>query len=418
MKMPLIAVSIFIATFILIDLYVFKAVRLLLQSKESLTKEIFYAVYWIIPLLLILLFLYSAVFFSSKSRVADFRIIYFFTGFFILFYAPKIIFIVFEITDDLSGLVGYLLESAGVGFGEKLRQSTLLLKSGSVVAVFLFFSIVYGIVFGRFSCKTENIELTFDNLPPAFNNFKIVQISDLHLGSFYASHSGYFEKAVASINAQNPDLIVFTGDMVNNLASEAKSWIPVFKKLRASYGKFSILGNHDYGTYYHWRNEEEKQENMKKLIEIHGLMGFSILLNQSTVIEKAGQKIGIAGVENWGKPPFPQYGDYRKAASRLDDVDFKILLSHDPSHWDEMIKNKTDVALTLSGHTHGFQFGFDIAGIKWSPVTLKYPKWKGLYSSNNQYLYVNVGLGYIGFPGRVGISPEITVITLKSKNNL
>lgn len=256
----------------------------------------------------------------------------------------------------------------------------------------------------------------FGNLLENFDGFRIVQFSDLHIGSL-KGHEDKLITAIDLINAQKPDVIFFTGDIVNNLAIELDGWENILSKLNARYGVFSILGNHDYGDYFPWKNKEDKKENLEDLKNRHKKMGFKLLLNNAEIIEKSGEKIAVLGVENWGKRPFPQYGKLDKALERAGDTEFKILLSHDPTHFDEQVAGKTDIALTLSGHTHGMQFALNFGGIKWSPVSWKYPKWRGLYQNKNtgQYLYVNIGLGYIGFPGRVGTDPEITVFELKTK---
>ncbi len=216
------------------------------------------------------------------------------------------------------------------------------------------------------------------------------------------------------INAQKADIILFTGDMVNNVAEELEEFIPQLQQLRAKFGVYSILGNHDYGEYVHWDSEETHQDNMERLFQFQQKAGFKLLRNDSFTIEKEGERIGIAGVENWGLPPFPQYGDLQKSRREIADASFKILMSHDPSHWDAEVHGKSDFDLTLSGHTHGMQFGINIPGIKWSPVKWKYPRWSGLYQEGDQYLYVNVGIGYIAFPGRVGFYPEISVFELSN----
>jgi predicted MPP superfamily phosphohydrolase len=214
-------------------------------------------------------------------------------------------------------------------------------------------------------------------------------------------------------NEQQADILFFTGDLVNNFYEELNGWIPILGQLKAKYAKYSILGNHDYGNYYHWKSETDKSENFRKIQEAEAQMGFKMLNNQSEVFTLNNEKIAIIGVENWGHHPFPQYADYEKASKDVLDIPFKILLTHDPTHWDAKIQGKTDVDLALSGHTHGMQFGVHIAGKEWSPAEFKYPHWAGLYQEGKQYLYVNRGLGVIGYPGRVGMPPEITVIELK-----
>ena len=246
----------------------------------------------------------------------------------------------------------------------------------------------------------------------AFDGFKVVQISDMHIGSFHG-HENQVKKAIELVNEQKPDLILFTGDLVNNFTEELNGWIPILSNLKAKYGMYSILGNHDYGDYYEWENEAEKAKNLNDLKQAHKNIGFRLLLNENEKISINNSEIAIVGVENWGLPPFPQYGNLNAAMNGSAEMPFKILMSHDPSHWDAEVIEKTDIDLTLSGHTHGMQFGIEIGNIKWSPVKYKYPRWAGLYKDKDQYLYVNRGFGYIGFPGRVGMPPEITLIELE-----
>ena len=218
------------------------------------------------------------------------------------------------------------------------------------------------------------------------------------------------------MNQQEADIIVFTGDIVNSKANELNDWLEILSELNAKHGKFSILGNHDYGEYFQWNTPEEKIANLEQLKTYHKEMGFRLMLNENQIFEREGEKIALLGVENWGKKPFPQYGKLNLAMENTQDIPFKVLLSHDPSHWDEEVLDKTDIDLTLSGHTHGMQLAINVGGYSWSPVSMRYPRWKGLYTEKNQHLYVNIGLGYIAFPGRVGTDPEITVIELKKKD--
>lgn len=293
------------------------------------------------------------------------------------------------------------------------RPLHLIAITGAMLSLVLFVLLIYGTLFGRFHFKTERLSLRFKNLPPSFNNFRIVQISDIHLGSWYRKKKK-MEKAVSLINSQNADLVIFTGDLVNNFSEEADGWSDILKKTKARYGKYSILGNHDYGDYWSWKNAEEKQKNMKHLFDAHKQIKFILLRNESATISKNGQQIAIIGVENWGRPPFQQYGDLHQAMKKLKTIPFKILLSHNPSHWSEEVQHKTGIELTFSGHTHAMQFGIKIGNFQWSPIKYMYRCWSGLYGDNGQYLYVNRGLGSIGFPGRVGMRPEITVVTLLS----
>lgn len=270
---------------------------------------------------------------------------------------------------------------------------------------------VYGIVKGKYAYRVIRHTLTFNDLPPAFDGFTLTQISDVHAGSFTDAKA--VQKGIDLINAQHSDLFVFTGDLVNNKADEIKPWITHFAQIKAPFGQFSILGNHDYGDYVPWENELVKRGNLQQLKKYHAQLGFHLLLDEHVKLEKDGQHLILAGVENWGVG-FGERGDLAKALANTSPTDFKILLSHDPSHWEAQVKNNpANIHLTLSGHTHGMQFGIEAFGIKWSPVKLRYRHWAGIKQELNRVLNVNRGFGFIGFSGRVGIWPEITVITLK-----
>ncbi|GAL66278.1 metallophosphoesterase [Jejuia pallidilutea] len=276
-----------------------------------------------------------------------------------------------------------------------------------------FASLLYGMYRGKYRFRVLNYTLHFEDLPEAFDGYKITQISDIHSGSF--DNREKIEYGVDLINKQQSDAIVFTGDMVNKKSSEMVPWKDLFSTLNAKDGVFSVLGNHDYGDYVRWPSDEAKAQNLQDLISLQKEMGYDVLLNESRFIEKNGARIALIGVENWGAGGFKKAGDLKKAAEKVDENDFKILLSHDPSHWEnEVIKDKYHYHLTLSGHTHGMQFGIEIPGwIKWSPVKWRYKYWAGIYKELGQYINVNRGFGYLGYPGRVGIWPEITVIELK-----
>ena len=280
------------------------------------------------------------------------------------------------------------------------------------LAAIPFASFIYGIIQGKYNYKVLKYQLTFKDLPEAFDGFTISHITDIHSGSF--DNKEKIEYAVDLINQQKSDILFFTGDIVNNFATEMDEWIPVFSKLEAQMGKYSILGNHDYGDYSDWKTPEAKAKNFEDVKNIHPKIGFDLLVNENRYIEKDGQKIALVGVENWGKG-FNQAGDLKKASEGINKEDFKILLSHDPSHWEYKVKqNDFNYHLTLSGHTHGLQFGIEIPGfIKWSPAKYVYKQWAGLYQEFGRYVNVNRGFGYHAFPGRVGIWPEITVIELK-----
>ena len=280
------------------------------------------------------------------------------------------------------------------------------------LAAIPFVSFIYGIVQGKYNYKVLKYQLTFKDLPEAFDGYTITQISDIHSGSF--TNKEKIQYGVDLINSQKSDLMLFTGDIVNNKADEMDNWIDVFDKLEAKEGKYSILGNHDYGDYMDWSSLEEKAKNFQAVKDIHQKIGFDLLLDEHRYLEKNGQKIALVGVENWGKG-FNQAGDLEKASAKINKEDFKILMSHDPSHWQEKVKNNDfNYQLTLSGHTHGLQVGIEIPGfIKWSPSKYVYKQWAGLYEEFGRCINVNRGFGYHAFPGRVGIWPEITVIELK-----
>ena len=281
-----------------------------------------------------------------------------------------------------------------------------------------FASLLYGMYRGKYNYKVLSYNLEFEDLPDAFDGFKITQISDIHSGSF--DNQTKVQYGVDLVNQQKSDLVLFTGDLVNNRADEIKPWIKIFNKIKAEFGVFSILGNHDYGDYMRWESPAAKRKNMEDLYDAHNEMGWDLLLNESRFIEKDGERLAIIGVENWGSG-FKKAGDLNKALNKVSENDFKILLTHDPSHWEaQVIPHPFKIHLTLSGHTHGMQFGIEIPGIiKWSPAKWRYKQWAGVYSENKQYLNVNRGFGYLAYPGRVGMWPEVSVITLsKSKSSI
>ena len=286
------------------------------------------------------------------------------------------------------------------------------------VAAVPFLSLIYGMTIGKYNFKVIKQTLFFPDLPDAFDGFKITQISDVHSGSF--DNPEKIQYAIDLVNEQDSDMILFTGDIVNTHAKEMHPWIDTFNKIKKhEFGKYSVLGNHDYGEYVDWTSKEAKEENFVAIKNLYGQIGFNLLLNQNVKIKKGSDEIAIVGVENWGKN-FGERGDVNIAAADLKKEDFKILMSHDPSHWEYVVKNhEKHFQLTLAGHTHGFQFGIEIPGFfKWSPVEYVYKQWAGLYENVGRYIYVNRGLGFHAYPGRVGIMPEITVIELKKGQNI
>ncbi|GIJ95084.1 metallophosphoesterase [Capnocytophaga stomatis] len=295
------------------------------------------------------------------------------------------------------------------------RKFVSLLALG--IASVPFMSVIYGVTRGKYDYKVWKYTLYYDDLPEAFDGYTITQISDIHAGSF--DNRAKIQYGIDLINQQKSDVIMITGDIVNNLASELLPWKDILKQLKAKDGVFSVLGNHDYGDYSAWESPEAKAENLENLKDIQREMGFDLILNDHRYIEKNGQRIAIVGVENWGYGRFSKYGDLEKAMQNVADEDFKILLSHDPTHWEyEVLPKNKNIQLTLSGHTHGMQLGIEIEGfIKWSPSEWKYKYWGGMYDEGGKKLNVNRGFGYHAFPGRVGIWPEITVIELRKKKS-
>ncbi len=297
--------------------------------------------------------------------------------------------------------------------GDRITRSLFLKRLALILGGVAVGGFLFGVT-NRYKYQIRRIKLSFKNLPDAFKGLKIVQISDVHSGSF--DNEQAVKHGIDMILGENPDLIFFTGDLVNNKAEEVKPYMHIFSQLTAPLGVFSTLGNHDYGDYVQWESKQAKVDNLDELKSIHGEMGWRLMMNEHVILERGEDKIAIVGIENWGaKANFPKYGDMQKAylGLREKNVPFKILLSHDPSHFDAQVtKDYQDIDLTLSGHTHGMQFGIEIPGFKWSPVKYVYKKWAGLYQTGSQYLYVNRGYGFLGYPGRLGITPEITVFEL------
>lgn len=336
------------------------------------------------------------------------------------FFVAKISMAALMLLDDLKRLSVWLISKIRTSTkktipspGNPIKRSVFIQRVALIMGGTLVGAFLYGIT-NRYNYQVRKTIINFKNLPGSFRGVRIVQISDIHAGSF-DNHEAV-AKGVATIMEQKPDLIFFTGDLVNNRAEEMNPYIDIFSRLQAPLGVYSTLGNHDYGDYIKWSSPAAKIANLEELKTIHGQMGWKILVNEHVVLERGEDKIAVIGVENWGaRAQFAKYGDLRRAHTGLPgkNVPFKILLSHDPSHWDaEVIRDYKDIDLTLSGHTHGMQFGIDIPGLKWSPVKYLYKNWAGLAQESNQYLYVNRGYGFLGYPGRLGILPEITVIEL------
>lgn len=375
---------------LLVAVYFFSAV-------QTLTHNTFiYFAYWLFDGVLLAGMLYS-IFFNKPKLIATLL-------------APMLL----SLIPKILGSIILLIEDFTRLFRGFPSRSFAISELAVIVAGILFFLLLFGVTRGRHYYKVRKQTIYFDDLPAAFDGFTITQLSDIHAGSFTDKKG--VQKGIDLVNAQQSDLILFTGDLVNNEAKEMDPWISVFSELNAPYGKYSVLGNHDYGDYISWESPQTKQANFSRLKQVHHEMGFQLMLNEYKTIEKSGETITLIGVENWGKGGFHKYGDLKKASLNVTDDAFKILMSHDPSHWDaEVNKHQQPIHLTLSGHTHGMQFGFEIFGFKWSPIKYVYKQWAGLYQHNKQYLYVNRGFGFLGLKGRIGMWPEIAVITLKRK---
>jgi predicted MPP superfamily phosphohydrolase len=384
-----------VALWLLVDLYFFQAIQTVTSNTSILWG------YWLYDGIAgLALLLLASVRGLNQKYPALFSWL---MGLMLISFIPK-----------LCGIPILLLEDITRLFRGFPARSVWVSDVALVIAAIPFCGLLFGLTRGRHHYKIHKETLFFNDLPEAFDGFTITQLSDIHSGSF-TSEKGV-QKGLDLVNAQNSDVILFTGDLVNNQATEMDRWIPAFSKLKALYGKFSILGNHDYGDYMRWENESDKYANLARLKNVHKEIGFRLLLNESVAIKKEGQSITLVGVENWGKGGFHKYGDLDKATAGLPDNAFKVLMSHDPSHWDAVtVGHQHHIHLTLAGHTHGMQFGFELFGIKWSPIKYVYKQWAGLYERGGKYLYVNRGFGFLGLKGRVGIWPEITVITLKKR---
>jgi uncharacterized protein len=378
---------------VLSDIYFFEAVKTLTNNNFILWG------YWLLDLVIAAGFAYLVT--RRKATRQYPNLIAALMAMTLLVFIPKIF-----------ALPVLLLEDITRVFRHFPPRSVWVSELDVAIAAFVFLSLLYGMTGGRHRYKVHRVTLKFPDLPGAFDGFTITQLSDIHAGSF-TSRRGV-EKGIALVNKQKSDLLLFTGDLVNNKASEMDPWKDTFAKLKAPFGKYSVLGNHDYGDYTRWESNEAKTANLVSLKNVHKEIGFKLLLNESVKIHKDGQSIALIGVENWGKGGFHKYGSLSRAVANVSDDEFKILMSHDPSHWEaKTLEHEKHINLALAGHTHGMQFGIELFGFQWSPVKYVYPQWAGLYEKNGKYLYVNRGFGFLGFKGRLGIWPEITVITLK-----
>lgn len=407
---------ILIGSMVLLDFYVFQAVKVITTPAGSRTRMIIHYGYWVLSLgailtLLVLPYLH----FDHQARMVRSTVFAIIAGIFFAKVLAAIFFLIDDIRRGIQWVAGKLFFSNTEGEtlqqGEKISRSIFLSWTGMLVGGGLFGSLVYG--FGnKYKYQLKRMSLAFDNLPASFKGLKIVHISDIHSGSFTDKKA--VQHGIEKIMKEKPDLILFTGDLVNDRADEMEDYMDVFNQLNAPMGVYSTLGNHDYGDYVQWKSPEEKSANLDRLKKVHAELGWRLLMNEHVSLQKGDDTIALLGIENWSsKASFPKYGDMKKAHTGTDVYPFKILMSHDPSHWDaEVRQSYTDVDLMLAGHTHGMQFGVELPGFKWSPVQYVYRQWAGLYEEGKQKLYVNRGFGFIGYPGRVGILPEITVLEL------
>lgn len=404
-----------IALVLLIDLYFYQAIALLIANLSPFKKVMLRNIYWGFTAYTILLLLIAMA--IPFQEWWPFARIYLF-AFAAVLIICKLIGSTFILVDDLSRLFRWLFNAVftpAATNAHKVGSATRLKFLNQLAVVFAAIPLsafIYGMVKSGFDYKVRKVRLVLPKLPAAFNGLKILQLSDIHSGSFVSSAP--LEKVLKLINEQNADVIFFTGDLVNNITDEAIPFTAIFKQVKAPLGVYSTLGNHDYGDYVQWPTAEAKQKNLQDIKNLHAEFGWKLLMNEHITLKKGEAEIAVLGVENWGAAMrFPKYGDLKKAHAGTENYPVKLLLSHDPSHWDAQVRTSyPDIDVTFSGHTHGMQFGIEIPGIRWSPSKYFYKQWADLYQEGKQFLYVNRGLGFIGYPGRVGILPEITVIEL------
>ncbi|MFM7015034.1 MAG: metallophosphoesterase [Bacteroidota bacterium] len=410
-----------VALILIIDVYVYQAFKFTLRNTSDYSQKISSIIFWSFTAFSIGVVL-STMIWDLQTWPKFIRT--YFTAFVFIIMISKLLILIFMLVDDLTRFVRWSYsklfptkQMADVSNSNVLPQgitrSDFLVRLGIFAGSLPFISLLYGMAKGATDYHVRKVKLKLPNLPKGFHGYKMVQISDIHSGSFVSQEP--LNRAVGIINGLNPDIILFTGDLVNNRNDEVIEHKPALSKLKSKHGVISILGNHDYGDYVLWESDAAKKQNLQSLINHHKEMGWDILLDEHRILENNGDKISLIGVQNWSTHlRFPKYGSMKKATKDIAYADFNILLSHDPSHWrGEIISDYPKVDLMLAGHTHGFQFGIEIPYFRWSPVQYIYKEWAGLYQEGHQYLYVNRGLGFLGYPGRVGILPEITLFELE-----
>lgn len=418
-RITLLIVSLLVLAF---DFYCYKAILGVFKKWKPTTKKFFTTAYWSYTILLIIgvfcsIYFQKVLFLSLKSIIL---VAFFLTVICKLFMLP------FLLIDDLRRLILWIsnlkkaskakhvnAETIKQPISEPISRSAFLTKAGLITAAIPLSSLSWGIVSGAYDYKIKRVKLVLPNLPKAFDGIKLAQISDIHSGSFYNKTA--VKGGVEMLMAEKPDFVFFTGDLVNNLTNEVRDYQDIFSKVKAPLGVYSVLGNHDYGDYYFGKESSPaKLKNLEDMIKVHKLMGYNLLMNENKRLKVNGEEIGILGIENWGMGRFPKYGKMELAVQNTDDLPVKLLLSHDPSHWrGEVLEKYQHIDAMFSGHTHGMQFGVRLKEFQWSPVQYIYNEWAGLYHEKQQQLYVNVGYGFLGYPGRVGILPEITIFELK-----
>ncbi|ACE05646.1 hypothetical protein Aasi_0210 [Candidatus Amoebophilus asiaticus 5a2] len=403
----------FILFLVLIDIYFYQGLKIITSPLQPSSRVIIYTLYGIfVTSTIVTVLTYGWLRWGLRNNFVKYRVI---PAWFIK-YITKLFSVSFLFVDDIARSARWLVYKIAYLFNDTITDSALMprsvmvTKAGMLAATVPLVTLSYGILVGAHDYRVRRLRIKLPHLPNAFHGLKIGQLSDIHTGSFFN------KKAVAGgvdmLLREKPDVIFFTGDLVNDTADEVKEYIPIFSRLKAPLGIYSVLGNHDYGDYVPWPSITAKQKNLQDLRNAHQLMGWTLLINEHIILTEGADKLAIIGIENWGLQ-FSQYGKLVQAYQGTADIPVKLLLSHDPSHWDAEVRPKfSDIDITFAGHTHGFQFGIEIGTFKWSPVQYQYKQWAGLYQQGAQYLYVNRGFGYLGYPGRIGILPEITIVEL------
>jgi predicted MPP superfamily phosphohydrolase len=411
----LVRVIIFFLIITVVEIYFLQAVKTFVQDFSPNKKTIILYTAYGLALLSFALGL-TSLFYPPPNWNNFFRFV---LAVALILVVCKVLGIVFLLIDDIIRLFRWIFSLFKGSSGETSEAANKISRLKFMSQIAITFTVIpaigfiYGMVRGAYKYRVHNVKVPSPNLPDAFHGFKIVQISDIHTGSFMDNSA--LIKAFGIVMQQKADLILFTGDLVNNKTEETIGFEEVYNKLKAEHGVYSVLGNHDYGDYVQWETPEAKKKNLEELKAVHKNAGWHLLMNEHVALEKNGEKIALIGIENWGgNMHFPKYGRMDLAYKGAENYSFKILMSHDPSHWEKQVQSQySNIDLTLSGHTHGMQFGIEIPGFKWSPIKYFYKQWAGLYKSEKQFLYVNRGLGFLGYPGRLGIWPEITVIELQ-----